>query len=179
MRLRAGMMPGGRLGRTNDRRATIVDVDEIAAAARRVAAQCRELQDARAVTGVAPGAYDDMRAPEYHDAALAIRRSTTPNSYLQDVGQACGDIAGLMTARAEQDPSCDDPRWWLLRDFLAERSERWGPYEFVIADNRRLELLETPTPTVTRFDLLAALVTPEAVAVLAEAANWCREQVTT
>ncbi len=155
-----------------------MDVDEIAAAARRVAEYGRELRDARAITGVAPGAFDDMAAYGYHEAELAIRESTTPTSYLKDVGQACGDIAESMTAFASTDPTLDDPRWWQLRNFLAARSACWGPYEFVIADNRRLELIEAPSPAVTRFDLLAALLTPDAVERLSEAASWTRRRMT-
>ena len=155
-----------------------MDVDEIAGAARRVAEHCRELRDARAVTRVPPGAFDDMAAYGYHEAELAIRESTTPSSYLEDLGQACGDIAERMTALASTDPTLDDPRWWLLRNFLAARGACWGPYEFVVADNRRLEVIETPSPTVTRFDLLAALVTPNAVERLSEAASWTRRRMT-
>lgn len=171
------MMADGWVGATHSFEGQKVNVDEIAGAARHVAEYCRELRDARAVTGAAPGEYDDMTAYGYHEAALVIRASTTPTAYLKDVGQACGDIAEHMTTLASTDPTLDDPRWWHLRDFLAARAACWGPYEFVVADNRRLEIIETPPPAVTRFDLLTALVTPAAVERLSDAASWARGRV--
>jgi hypothetical protein len=151
--------------------------DEIAGAARRVIHCCVAMLDAQDRGDAEPGECADMRSPDYTEPALAIQQMTTPSRDLKDLGQAFGDVAAAMSGLTSDDVALDDPSWWMLRDFLRACHTSWGPYDYVVADNRRLSVVES-APSEIRFDLLAALVTHDAAEELCDAAQWVLDQLT-
>lgn len=149
-----------------------MDEGEIAAAARRIATCCDRMLLSVDRGETRPGAGDSLATPEFHTEALDVFSGTVPVADLKDLGVVFGEIAGRMPIVAARWPELDDPAWWHVRDHLAACHEAWGPYEFAVADRRRLSLVEKAAPPETPYDRLAALVTREATEELRAAAEW-------
>ena len=155
-----------------------VHENEIAAAAEHVAECCRQMLSSMERGDASPGEVDDLSSDAFHTASIAVLTRSIPVRVLKDLGSACGDIADSMVTVASRRPELDDDAWRQLQDVLAAAHDAWGPYEFVVADNRRLDLVRAPAPTDTRFDLLATLATREAAEQTRDAAARVLARIT-
>ena len=157
--------------------ATVLE-NEIATAAARVATCCGEAAAAIARGDVTPGTATDLASVDFQRSVLPVLTESIPLRDLKDLGAAFGDIAVGMTAVAARRPELDDDDWQQLLALLGGAHAAWGPYEFVVADNRRLDVVGRHALDETRCARLAELATHEAIVEMRDAAESVFTRVT-